>query len=284
MNEFFKYHGIGNDFVLFDGTRADPGLTREEIVHICDRNFGVGADGVIYVLPGKKGSDVTMRIFNTDGTEPEMCGNGIRCLAKLAYDRGLVSGKDFVVSTGKGNLRAVCTCGPDGKVTSVKIDMGAPILKPADVPVTGEGARFIDVPKEVCGIPLRINAVSMGNPHCVIFDELTNEQMDMLGPYLESCTNLFPNKVNVEFARVTEEGIDVKVFERGVGWTLACGTGACATAVSAALNGLVPFDEPVDVRLPGGVLRITVDRRLEHVYMDGPAEFVYAGQLPPRRS
>ncbi len=283
MNEFFKYHGIGNDFVLFDGSRADPGLTREEIIHVCDRNFGVGADGVIYVLPGKKGSDVTMRIFNTDGTEPEMCGNGIRCLAKFAYDRGLVRGKDFVVSTGKGNLRAVCTCGPDGKVTSVKIDMGAPILDPKDVPVVGDGKRFINQPVNVCGMDLHINAVSMGNPHCVIFDELTYEQMEELGPFLESYTDLFPNKVNVEFATVTEHGIDVKVFERGVGWTLACGTGACATAVSAALNGLIPFDQPVEVHLRGGVLKITVDSKLEHVYMDGPAEFVYAGSLPSMR-
>ena len=282
MTEFFKYHGIGNDFVVLDGMRADPALTKEEIVYICDRNFGVGADGVIYVLPGQKGSDVTMRIFNTDGSEPEMCGNGIRCLAKFAYDRGLVNGPDFVVHTGKGNLRAICTTGKDGKVSSVKIDMGAPILEPADVPAVGEGRRIIDQEKEVCGIGIHYNAVSMGNPHCVVFDSLTPEQQEVLGPALEACTEMFPNKANVEFATVSDGKIDIRVYERGVGWTLACGTGACATTVAAALNGLVPFDTPVDVHLPGGDLKITVDRKLEHVYMDGPATYVFTGHLPVR--
>ena len=282
MTEFFKYHGIGNDFVILDGTRADPNLSKEEIVFICDRNFGVGSDGVIYVLPGQKGSDVTMRIFNTDGSEPEMCGNGIRCLAKFAYDRGIVSKPDFVVHTGKGNLRAICTTGPDGKVSSVKIDMGEPILRPEDVPAKGVGSRVIDEEAEIEGIKFRYNAVSMGNPHCVIFTELTQEQLDILGPRLEACTELFPNKANVEFATVKDGKIDIKVYERGVGWTLACGTGACATTTAAAINGLVPFDTPVPVTLPGGDLRITVDRQLKHVYMDGPASYVYTGILPPR--
>lgn len=279
MTEFWKYHGIGNDFIVFDGTKGEPGFTPEQIASMCDRNFGIGSDGVIYVNPGEDGSDVTMRIFNTDGTEPEMCGNGIRCLAKFAYDMGIVDKTDFTVHTGKGNLGAHCTCGPDGKVSSVMIDMGAPILKPSLVPVKGDGDRFIDVPVTVEGIDLHVNAVSMGNPHCIIFDDLSDGQVDALGPVLEAKRDLFPNKANVEFARMTENGIDVRVFERGVGWTLACGTGACATATSAAINGLIPFDEPVSINLPGGTLRITVDGRLEHVYMDGPARFVYSGNI-----
>ena len=279
MTQFWKYHGIGNDFVVFDGTKGEPGFTPEQIAFMCDRNFGIGSDGVIYVNPGIDGSDVTMRIFNTDGTEPEMCGNGIRCVAKFAYDMDIVKKTDFVIHTGRGNLLAQCTCGPDGKVASVKIDMGAPILEPELVPVNGKGDRFIDQEITAEGIGLRINAVSMGNPHCVTFDPLTDEQIDRLGPYLEANRDLFPRKTNVEFARVKDGKIDIRVFERGVGWTLACGTGACATTTAAAINGLVPFDVPVQVHLPGGYLKITVDSKLQHVYMDGPSEFVYSGSI-----
>ncbi|MBO6083659.1 MAG: diaminopimelate epimerase, partial [Candidatus Methanomethylophilaceae archaeon] len=224
MTQFWKYHGIGNDFVVFDGTKGEHEFTPEQIAFMCDRNFGIGSDGVIYVNPGQDGSDVTMRIFNTDGTEPEMCGNGIRCVAKFAYDMGIVKKTEFSIHTGRGNLLAQCTLGPDGKVSSVKIDMGAPILEPALVPVSGDGDRFIDRPVTVAGIPLRINAVSMGNPHCVVFDDLTKEQIDMLGPVLEADRGLFPRKANVEFAKVKDRKIDIRVFERGVGWTLACGT------------------------------------------------------------
>ena len=279
MTQFWKYHGIGKDFVVFDGTKDEPGFTPEQIAFMCDRNFGIGSDGVIYVNPGIDGSDVTMRIFNTDGTEPEMCGNGIRCVAKFAYDMDIVKKTDFVIHTGRGNLLAQCTCGPDGKVASVKIDMGAPILEPELVPVNGKGDRFIDQEITAEGIGLRINAVSMGNPHCVTFDPLTDEQIDRLGPYLEANRDLFPRKANVEFARVKDGKIDIRVFERGVGWTLACGTGACATTTAAAINGLVPFDVPVQVHLPGGYLKITVDSKLQHVYMDGPSEFVYSGSI-----
>lgn len=279
MIEFWKYHGIGNDFVVIDGTKADPGLTPEQIAFLCDRNFGIGSDGVIYVNPGMDGSDVTMRIFNTDGTEPEMCGNGVRCLAKHAYDFGIVKSTDFVIHTGKGNLGAHCTLGADGKVDSVRIDMGAPILDPPSVPVKGDGDRVIDREIEIAGVKVHINAVSMGNPHCVMFDDLSDEDVERLGPIIEAGRELFPNKVNVEFAKVTDGKIDIRVFERGVGWTLACGTGACATTTAAALNGLVPFDEPVPVHLPGGDLRITVSKTLDRVLMDGPARLVYRGEI-----
>ncbi|MGN1044904.1 MAG: diaminopimelate epimerase [Candidatus Methanomethylophilaceae archaeon] len=279
MIEFWKYHGIGNDFVVIDGTKADPGLTPEQIAFLCDRNFGIGSDGVIYVNPGMDGSDVTMRIFNTDGTEPEMCGNGVRCLAKHAYDFCIVKSPDFVIHTGKGNLGAHCTLGADGKVDSVRIDMGAPILDPPSVPVKGDGDRVIDRETEIAGVRVHINAVSMGNPHCVIFDDLSDADVERLGPIIEAGRELFPNKVNVEFAKVSDGRIDIRVFERGVGWTLACGTGACATTTAAALNGLVPFDEPVPVHLPGGDLRITVSGKLDRILMDGPARLVYRGEI-----
>ena len=279
MIEFFKYQGCGNDFALIDCMKSTPKLSIEEIVKMCDRNFGIGADGIIYLLPGKNGSDVTMRIFNSDGTEPEMCGNGIRCLAKHAYDFGVVKNKVFKISTGRGILVADCTCNNENKVISVKIDMGAPILDGSNVPVNRNGEKILNEEISVCGTKLKFNAVSMGNPHCIIFDDLSQEQIEKIGPVLEGCTKLFPKKVNVEFAKYKNGKIDVKVYERGVGWTLACGTGACATAVASALNGLTSFDVPVEVNLPGGTLKITVTKQLDHVYMDGPAEFVFKGMI-----
>lgn len=279
MIEFWKYHGIGNDFIILDGMNGDPGLTAERIAYLCNRNYGVGSDGLIVIYPGVDGSDVTMRIFNADGSEAEMCGNGVRCLAKHVLDTGIVTTPDFTVSTGRGLLRAECTLDGEDKVSSVRIDMGTPILDPSAVPVAGKGDRVIDHTVTLDDTVVHINAVSMGNPHCVIFDDLTDADVERLGPSIESDVDLFPRKVNVGFASVVDGCIDLRVFERGVGWTLACGTGACAATVAAALNRLVPYDVPVRVRLPGGDLRITVESDLGHVYMEGPAVFVYKGYV-----
>ena len=276
---FWKYQGCGNDFVLVDGISEKLEIDVPWCVKVCDRHFGVGADGVLYLLPGEEGCDITMRIINADGSEAEMCGNGIRCLAKYASDFGIVKGDEFSIHTGRGTLIATVFTGEDGKVRTVRINMGAPILEPSLVPVNGDGDRFIDRPITAEGIDLKVNAVSMGNPHCVTFDPLTDGQIDKLGPYLEADRDLFPRKANVEFAKVEDGKIDIRVFERGVGWTLACGTGACATTTAAALNKLVPFDTPVDVHLPGGWLKITVDSNLQYVLMEGPAELVYEGTI-----
>jgi diaminopimelate epimerase len=278
---FWKYHGLGNDFAVVDGISEEIPVDIKMCQAMCDRHFGIGADGVLYIMPGQDGSDITMRVINPDGSEAEMCGNGIRCVAKHAYDFGLVRKKEFSIHTGRGNLMADVTVS-DGAVASVKINMGAPILDCARIPVSHDGT-MIDEPVTVDGVKLRGSAVSMGNPHFVTFDGLDEGTIDRLGPLLER-DRMFPRKANIEFASVKDGKIYIRVFERGAGWTLACGTGACATATAAALNGLVPYGRPVDVHLPGGWLKITVDKDLGYVLMDGPATYVYSGDYIPAKN
>ena len=213
---FWKYQGLGNDFILIDGTEGgvviDPGWCEM----MCDRHFGIGADGVLYVMPGE-GTDITMRIINADGSEAEMCGNGIRCVAKYAYDKGLVDREVFTIHTLAGDLKA--TVFPEeGEVRTVRIDMGAPILEGRQVPVDFDG-RFIDQPFEADGVSFRANAVSMGNPHFITFTEMDDATVDRLGPILE-CHPFFPRKTNVEFCRVEDGKIYIRVYERGAAWTL----------------------------------------------------------------
>lgn len=273
---FWKYHGIGNDFVLVDGMDGTVKIDTEWCKKVCRRNFNVGADGVLYVMPSE-GTDLNMRIINADGTEAEMCGNGIRCVAKHAYDHGLVKDQVFSIHTSAGEKDARVTLGEDGKVSTVSIDMGAPILNGKSIPIDHNG-RFVDEPFVIGSLRIRGTAVSMGNPHFVTFTELNDETVNRLGPELEK-HEFFPNKTNVEFCRMKEGKIYVRVYERGAGWTLACGTGASAVTVAAALIGLVPFDEPIDVHLPGGWLKVTVARDLGYVIMEGPAEFVFKGEM-----
>ena len=273
---FWKYQGIGNDFILLDGTAGDLEIDTEWCRRACDRHYGIGADGVLYVMPGE-GTDITMRIINADGSEAEMCGNGIRCVAKYAADHEVVPGDSMTIHTLAGDLGAEVFRGDDGLVRTVRINMGAPILDGRTVPVDYDG-RFIDQPFDADGIPIRANAVSMGNPHFITFTPLDDATVDRLGPILERHP-FFPRKTNVEFCRVENGKIYIRVYERGAAWTLACGTGACATTTAAALNGLVPFGTPVDVHLPGGWLRITVDKDLGYVLMEGPAELVFTGDM-----
>ncbi len=272
---FWKYQGIGNDFILLDGTDGGLEIDAEWCRKACDRHFGIGADGVLYVLPGE-GTDITMRIINADGSEAEMCGNGIRCVAKHAYDFGIVSKETFTVHTLAGDLKAEISA-ENGKARTVRIDMGAPILEGRKIPIDRDG-RFIGQPFEAGGVRFEASAVSMGNPHFITFSPLDGRTVDRLGPILESHP-FFPRKTNVEFCEVADGKIHIRVYERGAAWTLACGTGACASTVAAALNGLVPFGEPVDVRLPGGWLKITVGRDLGYVLMEGPAELVFEGSI-----
>lgn len=273
---FWKYQGIGNDFILLDGTAGDLEIDTEWCRRACDRHYGIGADGVLYVMPGE-GTDITMRIINADGSEAEMCGNGIRCVAKYAADHEVVPGDSMTIHTLAGDLGAEVFRGDDGLVRTVRINMGAPILDGRTVPVDYDG-RFIDQPFDADGIPIRANAVSMGNPHFITFTPLDDATVDRLGPILERHP-FFPRKTNVEFCRVEDGKIYIRVYERGAAWTLACGTGACATTTAAALNGMVPFGTPVDVHLPGGWLRITVDKDLGYVLMEGPAELVFTGDM-----
>lgn len=271
---FWKYHGLGNDFVLFENLDNATPMDSDFVIEVCDRRFGVGADGILYVMESDK-ADYGMRIMNADGTEAEMCGNGIRCMAKHLFDRGLVLNDHMTIDTLSGVMSIDIY--NENEQTIVDVDMGAPELDCERIPMACNG-QFLDSLIPLAVGDLMGSAVSMGNPHFITFDDLSDEEVDELGPFLESHP-LFPKKTNVEFA--TERGgrLYVRVYERGAGWTLACGTGACATVVAAALRGMVPYDTPIEVILPGGMLRITVETGLRSVKMSGPAEIVYEGSL-----
>ena len=239
---------------------------------LCARRFGIGADGLILALPSAR-ADARMRLFNSDGSEPEMCGNGIRCLGKYLYDRGLCRKTAMTIETGAGPL-ALALRVEDGRVRGVTVDMGAPRFDPADIPVTAETNR---VALEVGGRALNFFCVSMGNPHAVTFDLYPgDDDFRRLGAQLERHP-AFPRRANIEFCRLNAEGgADVRVWERGDGPTLACGTGACAVLAAAASQGLLPRE--ATIRLPGGALDI---RWAEdgHLFMAGPAETVYSGEI-----
>ncbi len=277
---FWKYQGIGNDFVVLDGSKGDLEIDTEWCRCACDRHFGIGADGVLYIMPGE-GTDITMRVINADGSEAEMCGNGIRCVAVHAFNYGIVKKTTFTINTMAGIKEATVTLDGD-KAVAATIDMGAPILDGRSIPIDWDG-QYIDEDFAIVRYFFKANAVSMGNPHFITFQEMDDATIDRLGPMLE-CHRLFPKRTNVEFCKVIDGKIYIRVYERGAGWTLACGTGACASTIAAAINKLVPFDEPVDVHLPGGWLKITVDKDLAFVRMEGPADLVFEGDLPEEYS
>jgi diaminopimelate epimerase len=287
---FAKYHGLGNDFLVVDlrtlgGEDAvaaqDPAVVRA----LCDRQFGVGGDGVLAVLPGGSGADARMRVLNADGSEAEMCGNGIRCVAKELYDRGGVKKDRIAIDTGAGRL--VCAIDAKGGVAqSVVVEMGAPRLTYAEIPMTGPASeRCIEQPLEIAGHPTRsFTAVSMGNPHAVTFvgKGEPRQLATTVGPLVENHAR-FPRRTNAEFAHViSPREIELVVWERGSGLTLACGTGACATVVAAILTGRAQEGTEVAVHLPGGTLWITVEPGLANVRMRGPALHVFDGELAPR--
>ncbi|NMA91732.1 MAG: diaminopimelate epimerase [Firmicutes bacterium] len=269
--KFVKIHGLGNDFVLLpDG---DPGLGElsKLAVKLCHRRFGIGADGLVLLSPRETGG-WAMRIFNADGTEAEMCGNALRSVARYLVESGREKGPEVAIGTRAGVKPA--TILPEGEV---RVDMGAPILESSSIPVAGEPRRVINEELEVAGKKFRFTAVSMGNPHCVIFLETDREvEVPYWGPLIERHP-LFPQGVNVEFCRVDSPGeVQVKVWERGAGETLACGTGACATLVAGVLQG--KLDRRAKVKLPGGVLNISWPPG-GAVLMEGPAEEVFTGEV-----
>lgn len=275
--EFTKMHGLGNDFILVAGKTALPAEASELAVKLCDRFFGIGADGLVYILPSEK-ADFMMRIMNSDGSEAEQCGNAIRCVAKYVYDRGLTDKTEVTIETIGAGAQRVQLTAENGKAVKVRVDMGAPILKGLQVPTTVDAEQVIHHPIEVDGREFRFTAVSMGNPHCVIYvDDAVSFDLHAWGPKLEKHP-MFPRKVNVEFATVkSRDYVDMRVWERGAGPTLACGTGACATLVSSVLNGLT--GRTAVVSLKGGELLIEWSEADNHVYMTGPAEEVYTGRL-----
>ncbi|MGA0214955.1 MAG: diaminopimelate epimerase [Vulcanococcus sp.] len=282
MFQFSKYQGLGNDFLMLDGRQSGDtdflfGLTPELVVQLCDRRFGVGGDGVILALPPNGGGELRMRIFNADGTEPEMCGNGIRCLARFLADcDGDGPGRTWQVDTLAG--RIVPELLPDG---TIRVDMGAPFLTPSEIPTTLEvgEAGLPSGELEIDGERFAVAAAGMGNPHVVVpVDSVDEIDLERFGSQLE-IHPAFPAKTNVHFVEVLSPShLVMRVWERGAGPTLACGTGACATLVACHRLGLSERTARID--LPGGPLQIHWDAMNGKVFMDGPAEHVFDGSIP----
>lgn len=274
---FTKMEGLGNDYIYVDCMAGEPASDWENLsIRMSDRHFGVGADGIILIMPSKV-ADFRMRMFNADGSEGKMCGNGSRCVAKYVYDNGLTRKTEVTLETLAGIKVLKMHLGADGKVDTVTVDMGEPILTAAEVPALSASERMVEetLPTAKHG-DFAVTAVSMGNPHGVIFvDEITDELVLGAGPELER-HSAFPDRANIEFVKVIDgETVRMRVWERGSGETLACGTGACATAVAAALTGRT--NRKVTVKLIGGDLSIEWNEKDNHVYMTGPARTVFTG-------
>lgn len=274
--EFTKYQGLGNDFILLDNRQqGEPLITAEQAVTLCDRHFGIGADGVIFALPGIDDTDYTMRIYNSDGSEPEMCGNGIRCMARFLdhLEGGNPEGKTYAIHTLAGIIRPRLEAN-----NQVRVDMGEPILTAADIPTTLIDAtgKSVNQTLEVAGNSWTVTCVSMGNPHCITFvEDVAAIPLATIGSDFETHP-AFPQKINTEFIEVVRpDYIKMRVWERGAGITLACGTGACASVVAGVLTG--HCDRRCTVELPGGCLEIEWSETDNHIYMTGPAEISFQG-------
>ena len=273
---FTKMHGLGNDYVCINCFRErvedPPGFARA----LCDRHYGIGADGLILIWPLKV-SDFKMEIYNSDGSVAGMCGNGIRCLGKYAYDYGL-TGKETLSIETKSGIRNMHLHIQDGKACGAMVDMGVPRLNAHSIPILSEKDLVINDPIEVQKKNYRMTGISMGNPHAVIFsEEINGISLEETGRELEFHPR-FPERANIEFCHVTaRDRMEIRVWERGVGETLACGTGACAAVVASVLNDLT--DEEVIVKLLGGELSVRWDRKVNHVFLEGPAVKVFDGVL-----
>ena len=274
--KFTKMHGCGNDYVyvnLFEEQLDNPA---EVSIKVSDRHFGIGSDGLITIGPSDK-ADFRMHIYNADGSEAEMCGNGIRCVAKYVYDHKLTDKTEITVETGAGVLTLILYP-ENGKVQQVRVDMGEPILTPADILVVSENDQVIDEPIEVGGKTWNMTCVSMGNPHAVVFvDDTANFPLETYGPLFEKHER-FPKRTNTEFVQViSRTEANMRVWERGSAETWACGTGTCASVMACILNGKT--EDKVLVHLRGGDLTIEYDRTSNHVFMTGPATEVFSGEI-----
>lgn len=275
--KFTKMHGTGNDYIYVNGFEEKLENPSEAAVKLSDRRFGIGSDGLILILPSDV-ADCRMEMFNADGSIGKMCGNGIRCVAKYVYDRGLVK-KDVLRVETRSGVKTLQLRVEDGKVASVRVNMGQPELDPEKIPVLFSKDRMVD--EEVytpSGNVWRVTCVSMGNPHAVIFvDDVEGVNLPAIGPEMEKHA-MFPERANIEFAQVTgPHEVQMRVWERGSGETLACGTGACACAVASVLTGKA--DRDVTVHLRGGDLHVFWDPDTDDVYMEGPAAFVFDGTV-----
>jgi diaminopimelate epimerase len=274
--KFTKMHGLGNDFVVVNGFTERVENDRELTIAICDRHTGIGADGLIVILPSDK-ADFRMHYINADGSLAEMCGNGIRCLSKYVYEHGLTDKEEFVVET-LGGLNRQILAVDAGKVTAVSVDMGRPKFKRAEIPMLGKGDEVIDEPISVDGREFRITALSTSNPHAVVFvDDVDKAPVDKLGPLIEH-HSLFPRRTNVEFVHVLDRSnIRMRIWERGCGETLASGSGSSASAVASIINGFT--EREVTVHVPLGRLHITWPQD-GNITMTGPAAEVFTGEWP----
>ena len=274
--KFTKMQGIGNDYVYVNCFREQVENPSQVAIKVSDRHFGVGSDGLILIKP----SDVTdfeMEMYNADGSQGAMCGNGIRCVAKYVYDYHLTDKTSISVNT-KSGIKYLDLTVEDGKVKEVKVNMGAPILNTAEIPMIYGKEQVIAQPLNINQNLYEVTAVSMGNPHVIVYmEDVKNLKIEEVGPYFEK-SSVFPESVNTEFVRVIDRNtVEMRVWERGSGETLACGTGACAVAVACILNGYT--EDQVTVKLLGGDLKIFWDREADLVYMTGPAEVVFDGEI-----
>lgn len=277
--EFTKMQGLGNDYVYVNCLRETIKNPAEVSKFVSDRHFGIGSDGLIMICPSKV-ADFEMQMYNADGSRGEMCGNGIRCVAKYVYDYGLTDKTSISVET-LGGIKYLDLTVEDGKVSLVKVDMGSPRFAPSQIPIVPENpedTRIIDAPLEVEGKTYYMTGVSMGNPHTVVYvDDVKGLDLVKIGPFFENHKR-FPERINTEFAHVLDrKTVEMRVWERGSGETLACGTGACAVAVASILNGLT--EDRVTVKLLGGDLLIEWDKEADKVYMTGPAKVVFDGEI-----
>lgn len=274
--KFTKMHGIGNDYVYVNCFEESVKNPAEVSKFVSDRHFGIGSDGLILISPSAI-ADFRMNIYNADGSQAEMCGNGIRCVAKYVYDYGLTDKTEISVETLAG-IKYLRLQVENGKVASVEVNMGAPILEPKEIPVAVEEIPVVNVPVEVKGKIYHMTCVSMGNPHAIIFmNNVKDLDIAAIGPYFENHT-VFPKRTNTEFVEVLDRNtVNMRVWERGSDETLACGTGACATTVACILNDKT--ENEVTVHLLGGDLKIRWDREANQVYMTGPATVVFDGEI-----
>jgi diaminopimelate epimerase len=274
--KFTKMQGLGNDYVYVNCFKEKIENPSEVAIKVSNRNFGVGSDGLIMINPSKV-ADFEMEMYNADGSRGEMCGNGIRCVGKYVYDYGLTTKTSVSVET-LGGIKYLDFTVENGKVKLVKVDMGSPEFVPANIPIVADGDSVIDAPILVDGQEYRMTGVSMGNPHTVVFiDDVQGLEIEKIGPKFENHER-FPKRINTEFARVIDRNtVEMRVWERGSGETLACGTGACAVAVASILNGFT--EDKVTVKLLGGDLEIEWDREVNKVYMTGPAAVSYEGEI-----
>lgn len=274
--KFTKMQGIGNDYVYVNCFQEKVENPEELAIRVSDRHFGIGSDGLILIQPSEN-ADFRMAMYNADGSEGAMCGNGIRCVAKYVYDYGLTNQTSISVET-KSGIKYLSLTVENGKVSQVKVNMGAPELTAARIPVVSDKERVISEPIEVDGNVYRMTCVSMGNPHAVVYlEDVKNLDIEKIGPKFENHP-CFPDRVNTEFVRVIDgHTLEMRVWERGSGETLACGTGACAVAVASILNGYVSGE--VTVKLLGGDLKIFWDEKENTVYMTGSAAVVFDGEI-----